>query len=59
MRWVLQPKFVVAVLLIGLAAGGAALLGGGALQSPTQAQGSSVTLQVGGNNVVYQGERRS
>lgn len=46
----------ILVGLLALAVSVAGLVGGGAFQAPTRAQGTSVTLQAGGNNVVYAGD---
>lgn len=56
MRRALWPTAIVPVLLISAAVGFAVLHSGGAFQSSTQAQGASLTLQQGGNNIVYQGD---
>ena len=56
MRRLLRPRFMLGFLVISGAVSIAALLGSGVFQSATQAQGAAVTLQQGGNNVVYQGD---
>ena len=51
-----RPPAAVSGLVIGTALIVAVLLVAGVFRTPTQAQGASVTLDQGGNNIVYQGD---